>query len=628
MCTTLAHRGPDASGWHALPHRRGVFAHTRLAVIDPSPRAGQPFLSESGHVTLVFNGEIYNFRELRRRLVQRGARFRSESDTEVILHQYLEHGEAGLNDLDGMFAIGLFDAERDRLFLMRDRLGKKPLYLWRRPANGLAFASEIKAFAACPDFSPQLDPDRLPALLTYGYVPTPGSLYQDVEKVPPASRIVVDGSGTQRTTKFWWLEPPGRTTTVLREAKTLVRNKIRAAVRRRLEADVPVGAFLSGGIDSSIVVAEMAAANIGRIRTFCVGFEGDPAWDERPFARLVAERTGADHTELVVKASPEELLLHLLDHHDEPYGDSSALAVYAVSRATRAYVPVVLTGDGGDELFAGYTRFLGGLLDARIPAGVRRAAFAALRRIPEPRGYKHPIALCRRFLEHGRRSNDERLLAWNSFISGPLLGNILRPEVWQGDPWSLFEPQVDLLAESARAGADRLEQILRHNLATYLLDDLLTKTDRMTMAVGLEARSPFLDRELVEAVFRLPSRYKLRRGTLKWLLREAYRGVLPDPILDRKKHGFGVPVGSWWSGPLRAMVEDLLLDPRTALFDLLHPRPVRNLISEHTEGRRDHGHRIFLLVQLALWLNRCRARQAEPPAPPARPPARAAGLQT
>lgn len=605
LCRTLRHRGPDAQGWAELPDGRGLFAHTRLSIIDLSDHARQPFWSRDGRVALTFNGEIYDFGQLRADLEANGARFESRSDTEVILHQYLEHGVAGLDALDGMFALALYDRAEDRLVLMRDRMGKKPLYWTRTPAGALAFASEAKALAHVPGVALEPAAEHLPELLTFGYVGTPRTMYRGVHRLPAAHRLIATADAEPRLERYWQLPAPtSGPAPSTAEALKAVREAIGDAVERRMVADVPLGAFLSGGVDSSVIVAEMARRMSQPVRTFCVGFEDDRTFDERVWANKIADRFSTDHTDLVVKASPSDLLEDLLWHHDEPYGDSSALAVFAVSRATREHVTVVLTGDGGDEVLAGYTRFLGGVMHDRVPGAASRAAHAVLSRLPEPKGYKNPVALARRFVEYADRSPDEQLLAWNSFFAGPRLQALLRPEVVGADfdPWPVMAPQVELLEAARAAGADRLDQILRHNLATYLLDDLLVKTDRMTMAVALEARSPFLDTRLVELCFGLPSELKIKQRELKWLLKEAYRGILPDDVLFRKKHGFGVPLGAWWNNDARALVDDLLMADGARYGDWLDRGQVRKLVDEHRAGHRDHGQRIFLLLQLELWL--------------------------
>lgn len=609
MAKALEHRGPDALGAAELRTpggtSRGVFAHARLAIIDLTEGGAQPMVSADGGLTLAFNGEIYNFRELRASLERRGHTFRSTSDTEVILAQYLEYGEEGLNALDGMFAFGLWDQREDTLILARDRVGKKPLY-WTVLSNGsLAFASEAKALRCVPGLSLELDPHRIPEYLTFGYVGTPRSMYRQVHRLEPGSRMRFRVGQPPRVTRYWspydLAKQPLRVDE--REAMALVRGAVGRAVERRMVSDVPIGTFLSGGVDSSIVTLEMAARAPGKVRTFAVGFEDDASFDETRYAREVAEQLGTDHTELRLTPDARDMFDELLYHHDEPYGDSSALAVHAVSAATRRHVTVVLTGDGGDEVFAGYTRFKGGLLQSRLPTMGARLARAALERVPQPRGYKNPLALAQRFVEHAGRSADEQLLAWNAYFVGPRLKSLLRPSVFgEGfDPWSPMRPQLDILARAERTGWDRLGQILVHNLETYLLDDLLVKTDRMTMSVGLEARSPFLDTELIELAFRLPSDLKMKGGALKWLLKEAYRGPLGPNVLDRQKHGFGVPVGRWWSGPLRPWLSELF-GPEARVRTWLDGAAVERLLAEHLEGHRDHGQRIFALVQLELFV--------------------------
>ena len=622
MVRALRHRGPDANGVHRLRCGKGVFAHTRLKIIDLSERAAQPFTSEDGRIVLTFNGEIYNFQALRRQLVADGVAFVSDSDTEVILRQYERHGTSGLDALDGMFAFAIYDDRKQRLIVMRDRVGKKPLY-WAVATDGaVVFASEAKALWGYPALPIEVEVSNLPELLTYGYVSTPGSLYRGLNKLPPASRLIVDAGKPPCIETYWRLSrDPTPLDLDVETAKGMIRESIGAAVERRLVADVPLGAFLSGGIDSSIIVAEMAKRSSRQVRTFAVGFSDDKTFDETRYAAEIAKRFDTDHTEIRVSALPTDLFEELLEHHDEPYGDSSALAVYAVSKATREHVTVVLTGDGGDEVYAGYTRFRGGLVSSYVPSPAAAAVRSVLSRFPQPRGYKNPVALLGRFVEHAERSHDEQLLAWNAYFAGDRLGELIRGDVMQRaqgrpfDPWQVMRGQSAILAAARASGSDRLDQILRHNLATYLLDDLLVKTDRMTMSVALEARSPFLDTQLIEQAFRIPSRLKLRRLELKWLLREAYRDVLPTSVLDRRKHGFGVPVGRWWSGEAAPMVDDLLVASGGRYADYLDPNVVRRVVAEHRDGTRDHSQRIFVLLQLELWLRSLERTSAARPSP-------------
>ncbi|MBI4815144.1 MAG: asparagine synthase (glutamine-hydrolyzing) [Deltaproteobacteria bacterium] len=603
MAQRLAHRGPDLQHAEILGDRRGVFAHARLAVLDLNPRASQPF--SSGHVTIVYNGEVYNHKALRRSLEADGLDFRTTSDTEVIVELYKRRGLGSISALDGMFAFALYDAKAQRLVLVRDRLGKKPLFYTSTPSGALVFASEVKAILLHPEVRPELDPTRLPELLTFGYVGTPRSIYRGILKLPPAHLLVVERE--PRLERYWDVDAaltPRPRKEPLEDTKARVRDVVGRAVERRLEADVPIGAFLSGGIDSSIVVAEMARRSRTRPLTFCVGFQEDSSFDETTYARKVASLFDTVHTELTLPCVSADRLETLLEHHDEPFGDSSAIALFAISEMTRRHVSVVLTGDGGDEAFAGYTRFVGGLVDAHIPLALKLLARRATAKLPDPKGYKNPLALSKRFVEHADRDPDEQLLAWNAFFVGDALRALLRPERLDVDPWEPIRTQAKLLHEARVRGEDRLHQILSHNLRTYLLDDLLVKADRATMAVGLEARSPFLDVSVLELAASIPSQLLLHRGSLKWILREAYRELLPPEILDRKKHGFGVPVSEWWRTTHVELVNDALVASGSRLHEFLRPQALADLVAEHQSGRRDHGQRIFLLVTLELWLRK------------------------
>jgi asparagine synthase (glutamine-hydrolysing) len=605
----LRHRGPDAQGWAELPGRRGLLAHTRLSIIDLSDRGRQPMWTPDGAVALAFNGEIYDFQPLRAGLEARGVRFRSDSDTEVILQQYLVHGADGLDALDGMFALALYDARSDRLLLMRDRTGKKPLY-WTRTASGaLAFASEAKALAPIPGVTLSPEPAHLAEYLTFGYVGTPRSAFQGVHRLPPAHRMVCAAGGPPALTRYWQLPPP--------PGHPAPHLGARGPGRGAGDGGGGGGPPHGGGRAPRRL--PLGGRGLQRHR----GRDGPPLPPARCAPSAWASKTMRPSTsgvrqERLRSASgpttpswwsgppPPSSWSSSCGTTTSPTGTPRPWRVYAVSKATRAHVTVVLTGDGGDEVFAGYTRFAGGLAAERVPEAVSRGLHEILGRLPSPRGYKNPLALAQRFVAHAGRSKDEQLLAYNTYFAGPALQAILRPEVAGPgfDPWAVMGPQLSVLAEARAGGADRLDQLLRHNLATYLLDDLLVKTDRMTMAVALEARSPFLDTALMASAFTLPSALKLRGRTLKWLLKEAYRGVLPDGILDRKKHGFGVPVGTWWNGEARAMVDDLLVADGARSAAYLDPVAVRRLVAEHRSGRRDHGQRIFALLQLELWLRR------------------------
>jgi asparagine synthase (glutamine-hydrolysing) len=400
MRDALIHRGPDSDGVYVSPDRRAGLGFRRLAIIDLRPEARQPMTNEDRTVWVVFNGEVYNFQPLREELRAKGHVFKSRSDSEVIVHLYEEEGAAGLARLDGMFAIGIWDERTKRLTLARDRAGKKPLF-YMTSGNTIAFASEIKAFFARPVEAPEIDPASVPSYFIHGYVPSPRTLYRHVRQVRPASTLTIDADGRTTEQVFWRLnmhQAPGPAPTE-QQAAARVRELMTEAVERRLMSDVPLGAFLSGGVDSTIVVGLMSHLLGKGVRTFSIGFDGDPHYDETAYAREVAARYGTDHTEFKVTPSALDLVDTLIWHHDGPFGDSSAIPTYIVSRLTREHVTVVLTGDGGDELFAGYPRFAAGVIAERLPRGIRFPLRSVLHALPTPASDKHRLNRWRRFVD-------------------------------------------------------------------------------------------------------------------------------------------------------------------------------------------------------------------------------------
>ncbi|HXB57841.1 MAG TPA: asparagine synthase (glutamine-hydrolyzing) [Vicinamibacteria bacterium] len=603
MTRALGHRGPDGEGLHVdAPVALG---HRRLSIIDLSDAAREPMTNEDGTLWLVFNGEIYNFRELSKDLKTRH-RFRSQGDGEVILHLYEELGDGAVAALDGMFAFALWDAKRRRLLVARDRAGKKPLFYHDGP-NLFAFASEVKALLAHPGIPRAQDPSALPLYLTYGYVPTPGTFYQGIRALPPAHFLVATEKGCEGPTPYWTVRFRDGVVGDDREAEERFRSLLQEAVTRRLVADVPLGAFLSGGLDSSSIVAFMARAAGGRVRTFTIGFKGGKEYDETPHARTVAEAFGTDHTEFVVEPKALELIDRLVWHHDGPFGDSSAVPTYLLSELTRTRVTVALNGDGGDEVFAGYLRLYGGALSERIPRPIFRGLAAVLGLLPEPRDRRHPLRFAKRFVEAGRFPLLERYLRWNAYFPNDLT-ELLRPEYQR-----FCDPE--LVRASFRAGLDgegsTLARLLHLNFKTYLLDDLLVKIDRMSMAHGLEARSPFLDTALVEFGAALPDRLRMRWGRGKLLLRRAMKDILPPSILARGKMGFGAPLGAWFRNDLNGLVEERLLDPGSPLYDYLRPDPVTRLVRSHMAAAADLSPQIWALMTLESWLRQERVRPAQ-----------------
>ena len=594
MSRALAHRGPDGERVHV--QGQAGLGHRRLSIIDLSDAAAEPMTNEDRSLWLVFNGEIYNFRELRAALAERHV-FTSQGDGEVILHLYEERGDEAVAALDGMFAFALWDDRRQRLLLARDRAGKKPLFYHDGPGL-FAFASEVKGLLAHGGVPRALAREALPFFLKFGYVPTPGTFYDGVKSLPPGHLLVASADGTHGPTRYWEPHFEDGEETDEEEAAERLRAALRTAVARRLVADVPVGAFLSGGLDSATVVALMAEQASGRVRTFTIGFAGRPEYDETEAAHRTAERFATDHTEFIVEPRALELIDRLVFHHDGPFGDSSAVPTFLLSELTRQRVTVALNGDGGDEVLAGYLRLQGGVLSERVPRWTFALAAAALAVVPEPSDRRHPLRYAKRFVEAGRLPLAERYLSWNACFPGDV-GPWLRPELR-----SYASPERIL--ESYRAGLNgsgsTLARLLQLNFRTYLLDDLLVKMDRMSMAHGLEARSPFLDTAVIELCAALPDSLRIRGRRGKWLLRKAMRGLLPEDVLTRKKAGFGVPLGAWFRNDLFGFVKERLLDEESPLYEHLEPAPVRELVEAHGAARGDLSAQIWSLLTLESWL--------------------------
>jgi asparagine synthase (glutamine-hydrolysing) len=607
MVKALHHRGPEATrifrpARPAGAARRPAVAlgHTRLKIIDLSDAANHPLANEDETVWAMLNGEIYNFSELRHELKAAGHQFRTEGDTETIVHLYEEMGERCVERLDGMFALAVWDERRGRLFLARDRTGKKPLF-YHRGASCFAFGSEIKALLAHGGIPCDISLPALPQLFVHGYVPNPATLYEGIAQVPPAHALTVERGGEMRLRQYWdWTFPERPLEIDARAAAERLRELLTAAVRRRLVADVPLGAFLSGGLDSSIVVAIMAGLTPQPVKTFSIGFTGDASFDETGYAKRVAQRYGTAHTEFIVEPKAFDLLEHLVHVYDGPLGDSSAIPTYILSELTRRHVTVALTGDGGDELFAGYLRFAAGVLAARVPRLVFRLGRAATAQLPPVGGPRHPLRRAARFFRDADMPWRERFSSWISFFHRDLhelLLPSLAPDPGRLDRIAYFRPYLD-----AVRGRSTLSQLLYLNAKTYLPDDLLVKMDRASMAHALETRSPFLDRELMDYVAALPDRFKLRGRTTKWLMREAFRSVLPREILTRGKMGFGVPLATWFRGELREPLQSLLLAPTARLRQYLDGDYVRRLVEAHLAGRENLEHALWLLLTFEVWL--------------------------
>jgi asparagine synthase (glutamine-hydrolysing) len=597
MIDALRHRGPDEGGVSSFG--ACVLGHRRLKVIDLDT-GSQPVSNETGEVGCVFNGELYEFRALREELTARGHRIPGTGDTPVIPHAYEEHGTVFAAHLHGMFALALWDASRERLVLARDRIGKKPLLYAELPDGTLAFASELKALLQLPGLARELDLEQLDAFLALQYVPGPETALRGVRKVPPG-HVLVWERGTITLERYWRLEPE----TVERsdaEWLELVRETVRAAVRRRLIADVPLGALLSGGIDSSIVVALMAEASGEPVRTFTIGFP-DARYDERGYARAVAERYGTRHEELEVELDAQALLPRVAWAFDEPFGDEAALPSLLVSELAREHVTVALAGDGGDESFAGYERYLAHGIAARagrvplLPALAGRAlrAFPAGRN--EPRSAAFRAARLAEVAAAPSRERYGRLL--EVFPTG------LRERLWT-------EAARPALYSAPAPKGDGIRDLQLHDVESYLPGDLLVKADLASMAHSLELRAPFLDHEVLTLGLSLPDRLRTKGLQGKVALRRAFAAELPERVAGRGKTGFGVPLGRWFREDLRELATDLLLDRRARERGQFRPAEVERLLREHFEGRREHGHRLWCLLMLELW-QRFYVEAAHPP---------------
>jgi asparagine synthase (glutamine-hydrolysing) len=592
MCRVIAHRGPDDQG--TLVRGPAALGMRRLSIIDLAG-GHQPMSGCDPEVSIVFNGEIYNYRELRRGLESRGHRFKTSSDTEAILHAYEEQGASCVESLRGMFGLAIWDGRARTLFVARDRAGKKPLYYTLTPEGTFVFGSELKSLLQHPEVRREVNPEALDAYLSFGYVPDPLGIFRGVEKLPPGCHLTY-AEGRVSVAQYWDFpfEPEeGRTEDEWVEELRVLLDE---AVRVRLVADVPLGAFLSGGVDSSAVVGLMARASDRPVKTFSIGFRED-SYDELKYARVAAQRFGTDHHEFTVTPDVCALVDELVWHFDEPFADSSALPTYMVSKMARDYVKVVLSGDGGDELFAGYTRYAverrrGGF--ARLPRVVRAGLMRPLgRRLPHGargRNFIHNVALdpVARYVEE--------VSVFTRLNKPSLYTAEFRQSLGASDPAARFRST----AARVRTG-EPLDALLYLDAKTYLPGDILTKVDRMTMAVGLEARAPLLDHKLAEFVGRVPARFKMRGLETKHLFKRAVEGLVPEEILRRPKQGFGVPIQQWINRELRGRTRETLLDARTRSRGYTDSAYVSLLLDEHERGRRDHAAELWSLFVLELW---------------------------
>jgi asparagine synthase (glutamine-hydrolysing) len=608
MRERLMHRGPDDAGSYRDAH--AALGFRRLSIVDLAG-GHQPLSNEDGTVWVVFNGEIYNFPALRHRLEARGHVLRSAGDTEVLVHLYEDEGPGLFEHLRGMFALAIWDAPRRRLVLGRDRLGQKPL-LYRYEPGRLTFASELKALLALPPsiVPRRVDPRALDQYLTFGYIPHPATILEGVHKLPPA-HYAVWHDGRMELGRYWEPDWEAEHDRPVEEDVERLRALLAEAVREQMVADVPLGAFLSGGIDSTIIAGLMKQAGAGPVRTFAIGFD-DPAFDERSYAETAARHLGTEHHSFVVAPRAWEVLPALAEQFDEPFADSSALPTWFVARETRRHVTVALTGDAGDELFGGYDRYralaLAGWFD-RLPDRSRQLLGGPLARaLPVSVRAKTPLRKVRRLLEGVKDPPATRYLRWMV-----LFDESDRVALY-GDSWldhlaaaGTADPaEVLRRALDVAPGRDPVTRAMIADLLTYLPGDLLPKIDMASMAHSLECRGPFLDHRVVELALALPlnRKLRLRGGRSKVLLKRAFADLLPPTLRNRPKMGFGVPLDRWFRGPLRAEVQEVLLDPAALGRGLFRPEAVRSLIDDHLNERHDRAYKIWALLLLELWFRR------------------------
>jgi len=608
MTDCLRHRGPDDEGayvsefkfrppYESMP---GVaLGFRRLSIIDLAT-GHQPMSNEDGSIWIVFNGEIYNYQDLRRRLEGSGHTFRTDSDTETIVHLYEDEGPECFSHMNGMFAIAIWDANRRRLVLGRDRIGKKPL-VYRHDVGRLLFASELKSLLTIPGLPRDIDPAAIDEFLTYQYVPHPNTIFRGFRKLPPGCYAVYQDDKIE-VRPYWRPDFTQERRMTKRAAIEELRELLDSAVRMRMRSDVPLGAFLSGGVDSSIIVALMQKRSAEPIKTFTIGFPV-PEYDESKYAEIVARHLGTDHRVLQVNPDALEVLPKLAYYYDEPFSDSSAIPTWYVSKLTREHVTVALSGDGGDELFAGYPRYSAALAAARFDRFTPLRSLVASRLwqwLPASGSQKSFFRRVKRFSEAITLPPPRRYLTWVGIFQERQRGELYRDDFLAQlttDPAAFVRT-----AWQRCAGRDVITCASLTDLLTYMPCALMTKVDIASMAHSLECRAPLLDFRVAEFAASLPSRYKYRRGRGKWLLREAFGHLLPREVFTRRKMGFGVPIDYWLRGELKPLAADLLLSPTTRCLAYFRPEAICSLWDAHQSRRYDHTYRLWALLMFESWL--------------------------
>lgn len=599
MCEAIDHRGPD--GTRTLISDAAVLGHTRLSVID-TETGWQPIANEDESIFVILNGEIYNFKELRVSLEAAGHRFRTSSDTEVVVHLYEEKGVDFVNGLDGMFALAVWDSNAERLILARDRIGKKPLF-YAEAERRLLFASEVKALTDSGPLDKQIDPSALASYLTYGYIAEPHCVFKGIAKLPPAHLLVYDRRGL-RIEEYWRLNDEVDRSLSVGDAVDHTRSLVDRAVCSRLVSDVPLGFFLSGGVDSSIVVGAAAQASGVPLKTFSIGFEED-SYSELEYARAIASRFATEHSEFVVTADLAGDIGEIVHYADEPFADGSMIPTYYLSQQTRQHVTVALSGDGGDEVFAGYERYVGLRLSRlyhHVPAAIRKGLLARLAgAISESPGKHSRLRRLKRLLYPATDSPEQWYMGVMQQFRSETHARAFTPEfasaVSESQGWD--DRMAAAFAERDDPATTKSAQYV--DTTTYLPGDLMVKADRMSMAHGLEVRSPFLDHHVVEFASTIPGEYSMSGGSGKQVLKRAYADLIPSSILRRRKAGFTVPVGKWINGPLRQSTRELLLSSTAEVRKIIRPGFIERMVEQHESRQHDHAVRLWNLVCLETW---------------------------
>lgn len=605
MCAEMKHRGPDDQGVY-IKNSEGLqvgLGHRRLSIIDLSSAGHQPMTNEDGSVWLVFNGEVYNYQELRIDLLRRSHIFQSSTDAETVIHLYEEYGEECVKYLRGMFAFALWDHTNKKLLLARDRPGKKPL-LYCQMNGKFCFASEFSALLASGLVEKKIRPLSLDHYLAYGYVPAPFTIYENIFKLPPGHRLVLEDN-TVKISSYWMLDYSEKLCITEEEASQEILRLLKESVKIRMYSDVPLGAFLSGGTDSSTVVALMNEFSERPVKTFTIGFE-DASYSELKYARKIAEKFHTDHHELIVQPKALEVLPLLVERYGEPYADSSCIPTYHVSRETKRYVTVALNGDGGDESFAGYERYQAMIAaewlkktPGLFQSGLRK--FSKL--IPDSVDAKNRLRRIKRFFEANFLPYHKRYEKWvgvfdetsRRLIYSSEFRKIL-PEIEAGvvlEPFLLGDRSLHVL-----------DHLLNTDVHTYLPNDLLVKVDITSMANSLEARSPFLDHKLMEFMARLPASYKMKWFIKKYILKKTIKGIIPKKNIHRKKMGFGIPVGEWFRHELRELLNETLLSSKSLKRGYFKPDLIQEMVHLHIMRKRDYTHQLWALLMLELWHQR------------------------